>query len=191
MAAGGIARLVATLDAALPGGDTPWPDVADEGEGLAAILALHGLLAANGLSWDDVLPQGGRLPKLCGRLGSTFPGERAAAYHHAALLVRDLATRWSALLQLPPALAAPAAPEPAPAAGFPPVPAYSAPDGDWPSTIAGLRSRAAWRSAAERRRLDALEALLHQGGDIGARDAIWLRDLWWFAELASHGEAAR
>ncbi len=184
--------LLAALDAALAGGSDPERHAA----GLAAAIRLSDLLGRHRLVWNDVMTPDSRLAKLCGRLGSAYPGEQAAAYDHATRLIRERRSSWSEMVCLPKALRDAAAPAPGEHAqelptrpqdaGTPPsgLPAgLSAPDGDWPTTLARLLARAAWRTEAEKQLLQRMQRRLDQGLPIAEDDALQVRDIWWDAEL--------
>lgn len=171
------ASLLVLLDASL-GDDQGDVDPAWD-SGLAAAVELNSLLLRHHLVWDDVAGSGSRLAKLCGRLGSDYQAERAAAYHHAVHLIRRRRTTWTALVLLPEALLTEARPTAAP----PPPPGEAPPDENWIVTIRRLNVRAAWRSDAEHIFLESLEHGLAEGQFIGAAEARWVRDIWWEAEL--------
>ncbi len=98
-----LAALDAALDAAAsaPGRDKD----ARRAAGIAAATGLNDLLIRHELTWDDVVPPGSRLAKLCGRLGSEYPAEREAAYDHARRLLLGRRATWSDLVRLPASLA--------------------------------------------------------------------------------------
>ena len=174
------AALLAALDAALPHEDGPLPGAAEvelHRAGLSAAIGLNELLIEWGLGWQDVvIPAGGRLALLCGRLGSAYEAEQEAAYLHAVRLIRRLGGPWSRLVHLPEGVA-----------GAPAAIALQAsvlpPEEDWPSTVASLLSRNAWRSEAEHGLLEALGPRLAAGKAPTAEEARRLRDMWWSAEL--------
>jgi hypothetical protein len=205
--------LLAVLDAALRVTDAArlpdGPQAERRRAGIAAATSLNDLLIRHRLGWDDVVVPGSRLAKLCGRLGSAYAAEQEAAYDHAVRLILQRRTTWSELVRLPDRLkglpsaldravarrggaagAQPRRDAPAPAAR-PDAPsashsfATSPPEADWITTVQRLKEHAAWRSEAEYARLDTLECRLFAGHAMGAEDAIWLRDLWWYAELHS------
>ncbi len=187
------AALLETLDAALldeqasGGGGRP-------ALGLAAATRLDRLLRRYHLVWDDIVAPGSRLAKLCGRLGSEFEAERAAAYDHAVRLILSQRRTWSALAHLPEAVAAAAeieadamAAEPF-LTGVPEVGlAIQPPDGDWMTSVQHLRQRAGWRSNAEYQWLLALEQRLASGAVIDPAEASQLREIWWYLELNTPG----
>jgi hypothetical protein len=193
------AVLLAVLDAALEA-DTDGPRAA----GMAAAIALHRLLAAHRLVWDDVVTPASRLAKLCGCLGSDYAGEQSAAYDHAVRLLRRRRATWSSQVRLPvaPPRALPSAPRAAPAVAPAPPPARAAPrrqwdehatgptgpiaappETDWITTVRQLQMRAGWPPDMDHHRMDSLARRLVEGEAIDARDARWLRDLWWWQEL--------
>lgn len=149
-------------------------------DALAHAEAFDAALRACGLSWQEVLPRLPTLAKMCGRLGSAYPAERAAAYGHA---LRELARHrhtWSSAVRLP------GEPRGATGAVAPAAPrAPSPPDADWITTIRDLLRRAAWRGAAERDLLHELERQAMQGRDPARAHALLVRDIWWQAELAA------
>ena len=145
---------------------------------------MDALLSRHRLTWDDVITPAGRLSKLCGRLGSSFDGERGAAYDHALRFILSGHATWSRYIHLPgPIAAAPADPAQDPPAETPPAPVVSAPDDDWLTTVQRLRQRKAWRSASEHALLNELEQELAAGQTLSATDARRVRDIWWYAEL--------
>ena len=161
-------------------------------EGLPPARAIDALLRHNRLTWHDLLPHHPTLAKICGRLGSDYPGEREAAWRHA---VRELHRRnesWPTAAVLPATLARPRpgdddAPMPAtPPVFYEPRPRREAPapDGDWLTTIRGLLERGAWRTEAERDLLHDLECMALDDGQIAAAHRAVVRDIWWVAELA-------
>jgi len=183
------AALLSALDAALPlrappadgpdgSADGPAPGGQAEAEqqaaGLAAAIGLTELLAAAGQDWDGVMAQRGtRLAKLCGRFGSSYAGERAAAYIHATRLLQRTGARWSTLIRLPPALANRVLAWSLPVLVLPP-------EDDWLATIRVLQEHGA---AADEARLQSLAARLTEGHAIDTAEARWLRDQWWAAEV--------
>lgn len=176
--------LLAALDAALPTGAAPAEPGAAETQqheaGVAAAVALNDLLVEHGRSWDDVIREPGtRFGKLCGRLGSTYEAERAAAYDHAVRLLCRSGARWSNLVRLPQDLAEALVPLSLPTSVLPP-------EDDWQATVRSLEARAAWRSDGERDLLPALGARLAEGHAISNAEARQLRDMWWSAELGLH-----
>ena len=163
--------------------------------GMSAALRLNALLRERGCGWGDVVGRDAVLAKLCGRLGSDFAGEQEAAYVLAMRRIDRLGLRWSEIATLPTALLA-ARPVAAEAAEAPPPGdhhdyVHQPPDGDWPTTIAGLLLHVAWRDDDERLRLDALAAQVDAGGSVTDADAVWLRELWWQAELLVPLQATR
>ena len=178
------AALLAALDAALPSVGAPAePGAAETHQrqaGVTAAVTLNALLVEHDRSWDDVIREPGtRLGKLCGRLGSTYEAERAAAYDHAVRLLCRRGARWSDLVRLPQALAEALVPLSLPTSVLPP-------EYDWQATVRSLEARAAWRSDPERDLLSALGARLAEGHAIFNVEAQQLRDMWWSAELRSH-----
>ena len=184
------AMLLLMLDAALTSdaGDAA-PDRMVREPGFAAAIGLNQLIANHRLTWDDVLSHRGRLAKLCGRLGSSFEPERAVAYKHAVRFILDRRTTWSSLVRLPVALQRAIAFVESPPADIleidNPEIGVSPPEGDWSSTIEHLKTRLAWRCAAEELLLNRLAQTLSDGQAISAEDARLVRDIWWCAEL--HG----
>jgi hypothetical protein len=171
--------LLATLDAALATDSVErWRVTVSHEDGLAAAVGLNALLIAHRLGWEDVIAPRSRLARMCGQLGSTFPAEREAAYHHAVRLLMERRSRWSDYVRLPNEVkrAVIAMPQ-----------AASAPEGDWTRTVQVLRDRLEWRSGSEQERLATLETLLSGGGTITDDDAAWLRDLWWCDEMDDAG----
>ena len=76
-------------------------------------------------------------------------------------------------------------------AEMPVQPCHPPPEGDWATTVAWLiePSRLAWRAsgpAGRPRRAD-----LAAGEEINDADAVWLRELWWQAELLAAGRGGR
>jgi hypothetical protein len=178
------AALLAALDTALPIDGAPTePDAAETQQfeaGVAAAVSLNDLLVKHGRSWDDVIGElGSRLGKLCGRLGSTYEAERAAAYDHAVRLLRRRGVQWSSVVRLPQDLAEALVPLSLPTSVLPP-------EDDWRETVRLLEARAAWRSDRERDLLRALGARLAGGHAIDNVQARHLRDMWWSAELNLH-----
>ena len=178
------AALLAALDAALPAGGAPaGPEAAEAQQheaGVAAAVSLNDLLVEHDRSWDDVIGEPGtRLGKLCGRLGSTYEAERAAAYDLAVRLLCRRGARWSDLVRLPQDLAEALVPLSLPTSVLPP-------EDDWQEKVQLLEARAAWRSDRERDLLRALGARLAEGRAISNAEARLLRDIWWSAELNPH-----
>jgi hypothetical protein len=170
--------LLAALDAALADHVADPADDAPHARGFAAATGLNDLLIRHRLGWDDVVTPGSRLAKLCGRLGSEYRPEQQAAYHHAVRLIMACGASWTELVRLPESVQR-AAPEPVVATAS----VFSPPEEDWMHTVRGLKARAAWRSDGEHARLDALERELQAGHEVEPQDAVWLRDVWWHAEL--------
>lgn len=173
--------LLAALDAALPTGGAPAEPHAAETQqhqaGVEAAVTLNDLLVEHGRSWDDVIGEPGtRLGKLCGRLGSSYEAERAAAYGHAVRLLCRRGARWSSLVRLPQDLAEALVPLSLPTSVLPP-------EDDWQATVRSLEARVAWRSDRERDLLRVLGAGFAEGYAISNADARQLRDIWWSAEL--------
>jgi hypothetical protein len=62
-------------------------------------------------------------------------------------------------------------------------PCHPPPEGDWVTTIDWLITQRAWRSERERGLLQVLAARAGTGATLDDADAVWLRELWWQAEL--------
>ena len=175
------AALLAALDAALPTVGAPAePGAAETHQhqaGVAAAVTLNDLLVEHGRNWDYVIREPGtRFSKFCGKLGSTYEAERAAAYDLAVRLLCRRGARWSDLVRLPQDLAEALVPLSLPTSVLPP-------EDDWQATVRSLEARAAWRSDGERILLRALGARLAEGHAFSNAEARQLRDMWWSAEL--------
>lgn len=159
--------------------------------GLGPALRITALLLHHRCGWADMLTDEPALAKLCGRLGSEFRAEQEAAYVHALRHLARHGQRWSALMRVPAALCGvlqtppEAFPEPRAATrtDTPVQPSHPPPEGDWAMTIDWLIIQRAWRGERERARLHALAAQTIVGGTPDDADAVWLRELWWQAEL--------
>lgn len=191
----------ATLQIGGDGQDGPAPD--RPLNGLAAALRVTAWLLRHRCGWADVLIEEPALAKLCGRLGSAFDAEQEAAYVHALRYLVRHRRSWSTLIRMPAALggvpgqrllqdvATPRGqPGAAPWAEIPVQPCHPPPEGDWATTVAWLIEHRAWRVAGERTLLDGLAAQLAAGEEINDADAVWLRELWWQAELLAAGSSA-
>lgn len=189
------AALLDTLDAALlDQGASGGVGGARPAAGLAAATRLDRLLHRHHLVWDDIVAPGSRLAKLCGRLGSEFEAERAAAYDHAVRWLLSQNRTWSALVRLPEAVAVAVPIEEHAALSAASLPGAEQaarvilpPDGDWMTSVQHLRQRAGWRSATECRWLLALEERLASGVAIDPEEANQLREIWWYLELNTPG----
>lgn len=186
------AALVVELDAAIPLDSAvlvtaPGPE--RRLTGLAAAVVLSDVLRHHRLGWLDVMRSELRLAKLCGRLGSDFPGEREAAYVHAVRFIVAHHTSWSATIRFPATLhSEPRRPSTLAESS---LPRFSAPEGDWPTTVRTLRARSVWLSPGERQLLDAVESRFLTGGALNRGEAIRLRNMWWKTELNDPSDAER
>jgi len=171
-----------------------WDDVVAPGSRLAKLCGRLGsayaaereaaydhavrLILHRGTTWSELV----RLPE---RLkGGPSALDRAVAQNARA---RGAPVRRH---DTPPSAPPPSAPSPAaPAASASRSFATSPPEVDWITTVQRLKEHAAWRSESEYAALDALECRLFAGDAVSTQEAIWLRNLWWYAELHSPAAA--